>query len=432
MIIGTNYIANIRHQSFGRKGVEERTRSKRSLHIPGMLASAILILSPCSKAEINSTASNPTNDTVAVITYSKSALGKERKGDYTGAIEDYDKIIKLRPQNSFFYQLRGEAYYNKGNFVEAIRNYAIATSKYIHKKEALESQLRASTNSDDTDKLNDDIEAYENAIKLNMERIRTFRKVKRTGIDYTKVRDLDIEEVHQSQMMNCYFLALLSKFPDLIKKSGCLKWNKDGSAEVSLYPVELDGAKRSFYVKGERKTYHISNEELNSTLFKFTKDDGTKIPFRFNPAQDITLKAMEIGFLENLNGDFLSCNNGGDSADVAKMLFGSHIIPNVGRVVTGQSAFDRNDIKNGIYIAVPAQNGKYKSGSKKPIEVCGYKFVPNHTYIVNGYNEADDTVSLSSTYYDDRDTKEDDIVIPFEEIVKNHFHLDFIIPEKGK
>ncbi|MCR4881644.1 MAG: hypothetical protein K6A44_06820 [bacterium] len=430
MKIGINNIAYTGLKFSGKETDDRKPIKSAHIRVPAMLTSALLMLAAYAKADVNTPVQNPTNDTAALVAYSKSALLKEREKDYKGAIEFYDKMIKLRPQNEIFYQFRGELQEKNGNYEEAISDYAIATSKYMHKKDELEAKLQTAHEQEKADALNDEIEAYENAIKANMERIRTFRKIRKNKFDYTRARDFGIEEVHQGQIMNCYFLSLLCKYPDLIHKSQCLKWNKDGTAEVSLYPVKLDNAKINFDVVGKRKTYHISNEELNATMFKFIKEDGKTIPFRLNPAQDMTLKALEIGFLKNLNADFISCNKGGSAADALKMLFGDYIIPKVGRIVTGQTDFSREDVKNGIFVYVTAQNGRYKSGSWKPVEVCGRKLVPYHTYIINGFDETKDMVSLSDPNFDDRTSTKDDIVIPFKELAKNHFKLDFVIPFK--
>ena len=50
----------------------------------------------------------------------------DEKGDHDKAIEDYNKIIELNPEDADAYLNRGNAYYGKGEFDRAIEDYSKA------------------------------------------------------------------------------------------------------------------------------------------------------------------------------------------------------------------------------------------------------------------------------------------------------------------
>jgi tetratricopeptide (TPR) repeat protein len=50
-------------------------------------------------------------------------LAYVKRGDYAGAVADFDEAIRLNPQFSFAYNSRGYAYAMKGDFDRAIADY---------------------------------------------------------------------------------------------------------------------------------------------------------------------------------------------------------------------------------------------------------------------------------------------------------------------
>lgn len=57
-----------------------------------------------------------------------SALAQQNKGNFRGAIADYDKAIQLNPDDASAYIGRGWAKYNLGDRQGAIANYTKAMS----------------------------------------------------------------------------------------------------------------------------------------------------------------------------------------------------------------------------------------------------------------------------------------------------------------
>ena len=56
-------------------------------------------------------------------TFHKRGYAKIQLGDFTGAIEDYDKALKLKPKTASIYYNKGDAQYNLENYREAIQDY---------------------------------------------------------------------------------------------------------------------------------------------------------------------------------------------------------------------------------------------------------------------------------------------------------------------
>jgi tetratricopeptide (TPR) repeat protein len=56
------------------------------------------------------------------------------KGDYDGAIQDYNEAIRLKPDFAEAFNDRGNAYYDKDDYEQAIRDYDEA----IHLKHAVQ------------------------------------------------------------------------------------------------------------------------------------------------------------------------------------------------------------------------------------------------------------------------------------------------------
>ena len=83
------------------------------------ILSALLFL-----ASLNLTAQADINQTVQE--YINSARTKLDLGDYTGAIQDYNKAIELNPDDGFAYEMRGYAKDNLGDDKGAIQDYSRA------------------------------------------------------------------------------------------------------------------------------------------------------------------------------------------------------------------------------------------------------------------------------------------------------------------
>jgi tetratricopeptide (TPR) repeat protein len=67
-------------------------------------------------------ADQDTNKNRAVI-YRNRGAGYYNKGDYDGAIQDFNEAIRLNPNNANNYNNRGVAYKRKGHYDRAIQDY---------------------------------------------------------------------------------------------------------------------------------------------------------------------------------------------------------------------------------------------------------------------------------------------------------------------
>ena len=55
--------------------------------------------------------------------YNNRGIAFNNLGDFQNAIENYNKAIELNPNNAFYYNNRGNAFKNLGDFQNAIENY---------------------------------------------------------------------------------------------------------------------------------------------------------------------------------------------------------------------------------------------------------------------------------------------------------------------
>lgn len=237
-----------------------------------------------------------------------------------------------------------------------------------------------------------------------------------------KERDYDISCVYQGDMGDCYFLTALAKHPEFIKKSGCLKWNDDGSADVFLYNVDKNKQTKKWEANGSKVKYHITNEELEQNTFDLKKTNGEKVKIKINPKQDLTLKALEIGYIKSCGYNFEK-TYGGNLGRAVRMLFGNNgISKNIYWVKPENYTIE--DLANADYCAVD----KAVSNSKSIVLKNGVKIIVNHAYIFNYYDKNTNTVSISNPWHKEINNKNDDIIIPYDEF-KKIFNIQLIKSE---
>jgi len=68
----------------------------------------------------------PINDANLAVTYFNRGNARLRKGEFDGAIDDYNMAIKLKPKYAKAYANRGSCWYNKGRYGSAISDYNAA------------------------------------------------------------------------------------------------------------------------------------------------------------------------------------------------------------------------------------------------------------------------------------------------------------------
>lgn len=266
-------------------------------------------------------------------------------------------------------------------------------------------------------------------------------------------RDYVIDTVDQEGIDSCYLLSSLSARQGDIAKSKCMKWNKDGSCEVSLFELKKGtpnftmwdcyknlwngNYKKDLYeTNGERKTYHITEEELRQTEFKVTKNGKPHI-IKLSKNEDITAKAMEVALIKHHGYDVSFDILGGTLEKTQKLLFGKNA-PTVRETWAGRIKSEQ--IKKAATCQLPVK-GSPLSGSiakeyvnqrnadgditindinNKPVTI-----VDQHAYTVNGYDEKTDSVSISNPHLNDLRTTKDDIVLPFKTF-RNLFNIEYI------
>ena len=212
-------------------------------------------------------------------------------------------------------------------------------------------------------------------------------QIQKATVPYTKRRDFDITEVHQGQIGDCTFLSALSKFPEWIKDSGCLRWNNDGSAEVFLYDNN-----------NNRRAYHISKSELENETVDYNND------YIINPKQDLTLKALELGLIKSGSAEHFSLGR------TVEVLYGKNN-PKTNNIYACMSSYTPNDVEKGVTASL-------KNVGKGTYNVAGQAIEGEHSYKINGINRKTNIVSVSNPWSDDLNSEKDDIKIPFSEFVK--------------
>jgi len=265
-------------------------------------------------------------------------------------------------------------------------------------------------------------------------------------------RDYKIDNVRQGGIDSCYMLSSLSARKDDIEKSGCMKWNKDGSCDVSLYDVKpkepkltIMGAFKNLfkgnyskdrYETGERKTFNITDAELKQTDFKVT-DNGKSKTIKLSNSEDITAKAMEIAMIKYHGNEVGFQTFAGTLEKEQKMLYGKNA-PEVketwaGRIKPDQiskSATCMLPVKGSLLSGSAAKdyvNARDNSGdiTVKDVNNKPIKIFDQHAYTVNGYDKKNDTVSISNPHSNDLNSTKDDIVLPFKTF-KNLFNIEYI------
>ena len=79
----------------------------------------LLALQSIAKAQVG-------NNELLSQVYLLSGEVHRSRGEYDWAIEDYDTVIKLNPDDVETYYNRGAAYYHKGDYEQAIKDYTKA------------------------------------------------------------------------------------------------------------------------------------------------------------------------------------------------------------------------------------------------------------------------------------------------------------------
>ena len=173
----------------------------------------------------------------------------------------------------------------------------------------------------------------------------------------------------------------------------------------------------------QRKTYHITEEELKNKMVNLTMPDGSKELKKLNPLQDIDLTALEIGLAKN--GNYESAQfEGGTLYDTVCLLFGSDTLPD-GRKCT-ELKFPL-DIPKDDVIGILKGGGAHARLNNpwaKEKQIAGYDILGGHAYMVNDYDEKTDNVILSNPHGDDRRSVDDDIIMPIDEF-RMYFSIDY-------
>lgn len=282
---------------------------------------------------------------------------------------------------------------------------------------------------------------------------KSLRDFKMPTRDPLTARDYIIDNVDQEGIDSCYLLSSLSARKDDIAKSKCMKWNKDGSCDVSLYDVKKTNPeptllgciknlwkgnykKETFEASDKRQTYHITEKELKQTDFQVT-ENGKPKTVKLSNTEDITAKAMEVALIKHHGNDVSFDKIAGTLEKTQKMLYGKNA-PEVKETWAGR--IKPEQIEKAATCQLPVK-GSILSGSKaeeyvnqrnsdgditindinnKPITI-----IDKHAYTVNGYDKKTDSVSISNPHLNDLNSKQDDIVIPFKTF-KNLFNIEYI------
>ena len=414
-------------------------------------------------------------DTNNAISYVRSrAIGKIYLEDYKGAIEDYTTLINnSNGSNIMYYKERGKIYALSGNHEAAIGDYTKALElastdeerAYIYKMRGDEyinaglydeaqidlrkmqsivgvvqdslkevgtdfmpivSASKENSTSEDTAVISSQAGYYNDVLQRDIDTIARIQE-----FDFTKNPNGKIDEVHQGEIGDCYYLTSLGAYPELLEMSDCLHWNDDGSCDVFLYPPEHD--KYDFtqrYVKDgtKRQPYHITKEELNSRTITINRcmGEGRQKETRIlNPLQDIDLVAMEIALAKSGNYRYEQFE-GGFLEDTVKLLFGQNKLPD-GR--SSVKCDDLTEISNTDLINIIKNGGGSahlrQVNTGEIMSLASFNIYGGHAYMVNGYDEKTDTVILSNPHGDDRRSSKDDIKIPLAEF-KNNFIFQYL------
>ena len=326
--------------------------------------------------------------------YSGRGDAKAASNDYKGAIEDYTEAIRLDSENDTYYVSRGDAKVAVRDYEGAIEDYTMALDLNKYNKSAAQKLSALYKKSGDSRRseicskwqtLIDDVDKSE----------KDFNE----GRDYTDKRDFEIDKVSQGTGGDCYLLSALAKHPELIKDSGCIKWNPDGSAEVFLY---VSDPKNNTFLK--RTRFKIPNTELSKNLFDVTSEKGEKDIILLKSDQDFTLKAIEIALIRaNMIHD------GGTLEDALNLLYGGYKYEGKTEI-RKPGEYNIEDLKDCVTTGIRGDS---------EISIDGKLISPKHAYTFNGYNPETGKVSISNPHGNDLASSEDDIEISIEEFLRN-------------
>ena len=346
-------------------------------------------------------------------------------------MKDFDEAVKLDPENASAYNDRGHVKFIKEDYDGAMKDFDEAAKSDPEYRYAYSNRgyLKFFIKKDYEGALEDYKKAREIALKNGCENKDIYlEKIKRMEkLEKLNKRDYDISEVNQGGIGDCYLLATLAKHPEWIKDSNCLRWNDDGSADVFLYDSEqqYDEEKKSLAYKttSERKTYHITKEELYQSEFELTKYDGEKKKVYLGNEQDITLRAIEIGYLKACDFDCLQ-TEGGRISRVIEMLFGDEKYKDMSYMCR-PGKYSQDDLKDVICASIPPGNVNVREST----QIAGKTIQKRHAYTFNGYDPETGLVSISNPWSNDLSSTEDDILIPWDDF-KNMFEVELISETK--
>ena len=262
-------------------------------------------------------------------------------------------------------------------------------------------------------------------IQEKLDKIKKYKQLQEANKPYTQRRDLEVEQVHQGGIGDCFLLATLAKHPEFIKDSGCLKWNDDGSADVFFYDTEYKCVDNywKYVAVGEKKCYHITKEELEKPEFELTKNNGEKKNVWINPKQDFTLRAIEIGFLKACEFNYEKANGGFVSRTI-RMLYGNEKYKDM-TYICKPGKYSIEDLKNCTQVYIKSVNDNDKE------RIINGKTIPTqHALTFNGYNPKTGMISISNPWKNNINSKEDDIEIPWSQF-KDVFRIQLITNKKS-
>ena len=129
---------------------------------------------------------------------------------------------------------------------------------------------------------------------------------------------------------------------------------------------------------------------------------------------------MEIAYFKAADNRFETIN-GGTLSNTTMLLFGGNRLPD-GRRVIYDNELDSVSKEDAIKII----NKSYSAALRRQTDnLQGFDILGHHAYMVNGYDEKTDTVSISNPHGENRSSDDDNIVIPFKEFIK-YFGVEYL------
>jgi tetratricopeptide (TPR) repeat protein len=198
--------------------------------------------------------------------YYGRGLAYAKQGNFTQAICDYTKAIKLKPKNGFAYVNRGHVYFNQGNFSQAITDYTKAIEMnpqnvelyYSIRGIAYEKQGNFSLAITDFNKV---IEINPKYAKAYNHRGNTYSKqgnFTQAISDYTKVIEISPKDA------NAYYFRGFANY----KRGNDAQAISDCNKVIEINPQSTEVLGNAYHVRGN---IYFKQGSLLQSLSDFTK-----------------------------------------------------------------------------------------------------------------------------------------------------------------